>query len=376
MLVPRKFSLYSAYSFGTAEVRQRSPASEARKIEEDLETVLDTTEVVPPYDETGKRTYERACRKVGVTPAAHCLRNLEDSQALDLQYYGLGPRSVIPVAMALMVNNQITSLNLQGNSLTEKGVVYIQKMMEDNNSITDIENTSLKVLNCSWNGMEDEGAIAMGRALGHNGVLQELDISCNRVSPQGFLELIKGLARNDTLEVLKVGMNNISDAGAEMAVDLMKRMSNLNLRRLDLSDVILGSAINPRLEELKEVHPDLEFAYGYTDSYGKRKLNSYDMVQEALDIMREYCQQKNMTLVELFAKFDTDGSMSVTHEEFREGLKEAKIPVTPLHVDRLIEALDQDGDGEIDFSELVIGAEEKGGKGSAKPSKDGDGDGK
>lgn len=31
------------------------------------------------------------------------------------------------------------------------------------------------------------------------------------------------------------------------------------------------------------------------------------------------------------------------------GLQEAKIPLSPLHVDKLIESLDQDGDGEIDF---------------------------
>ena len=38
-------------------------------------------------------------------------------------------------------------------------------------------------------------------------------------------------------------------------------------------------------------------------------------------LLQEYCQQQGMTLVEMFAKFDADGSMSVTHAEFREGLK-------------------------------------------------------
>ena len=66
-----------------------------------------STEKVLPYDESGKRTYERACKKVGVTPASNCLRNLEVSQSLDLQYYGLGPKSIIPVAMALMVSPSV-----------------------------------------------------------------------------------------------------------------------------------------------------------------------------------------------------------------------------------------------------------------------------
>lgn len=462
----RKYSMYSAYSLGagTGDGWRRSPGSEARKIEDDLETVLDTNESIPPYDETGKRTYERACRKVGVTPVSNCLRNLEYSQALDLQYYGLGPRSVIPVAMALMINNQITNLNLQGNCLTAKGVVYIQKMMEDNNVIVDInlaandlrsegaecianmlkvnkkithldisangfvdcdamkltkavenhprmsvlnlshntfgdksahhfahllsenvslqelnlswnhfrgkgaqvlakglsENHGLKVLDVSWNGFEDEGALAMARALAHNGVLVELDLACNRLTPQGFLDLVKALGKNDTLQVLKVGKNNISDAGAEMAVDMMKKMSSLNLQLLDLSDVILANTIGLRLEELAAVHPELQVRHGYTDSYGKRKLKAYDMVDEALEIIQHYCQQHNLSLVDLFAKFDADGSMSVTHDEFRQGLREAKIPLSSLHVDKLIDQLDQDGDGEIDFGELVIGAEVSG----------------
>ena len=50
--------------------------------------------------------------------------------------------------------------------------------------------------------------------------------------------------------------------------------------------MILSNAINPRLEELKTVHPELQITYGYTDSYGKRKLRSYDMVTEAIEIMQ------------------------------------------------------------------------------------------
>ncbi|XP_076441392.1 uncharacterized protein LOC143280576 [Babylonia areolata] len=473
----RAFSFYSAYSFGSKTNTDKQgpvpgPPAVSKKVEDDLETVLDVSEKLMPYDESGKRTYERACKKVGVTPASNCLRNLEMSANLDLQYYGLGPKAIIPVAMALMINNSVTQLNLEGNGLGAEGISYIQKMMEDNNCILDInvagnqllsrgadciasmltknktithlnlsdngfvdadatclakaienhprlsalnishnnfgdqsahsfshmmaengclqevdlswnhfrgrgaqmlgkglaENISVKVLNLSWNGVEDEGAMALGKSLTQNGVLQELDISCNRVSPQGFLDLLKALGRNDTLETLRIGKNNISDAGAEMAVDLLKKMHHVNLKLLDLSDVILSNAINPRIEEMQTVHPDLKIVYGYTDSYGKRKLRSYDMVSEAIEIMQTYCQMQGITLVEMFARFDADGSMSVTHAEFREGLKDAKIPLSPLHIDKLIESLDQDGDGEIDFSELVIGTEEKI-SGSAKSSK-------
>ena len=45
------------------------------------------------------------------------------------------------------------------------------------------------------------------------------------------------------------------------------------------------------------------------------------MVEEALGAMKKYCDEMNMKLVDLFARFDDDGSMSVTHEEFKEGLR-------------------------------------------------------
>ena len=61
--------------------------------------------------------------------------------------------------------------------------------------------------------------------------------------------------------------------------------------------------------------------YGYVDSYGKRSFKKYDVVGEALGAMNAYCNKHNINIVELFSRFDADGSMSVTHEEFELGLR-------------------------------------------------------
>jgi Ca2+-binding EF-hand superfamily protein len=50
--------------------------------------------------------------------------------------------------------------------------------------------------------------------------------------------------------------------------------------------------------------------------------------------------------------------MSVSYDEFKQGLKKAKIPISLAQMDALIKYLDKDQDGEIDFSELVIGQNE------------------
>jgi hypothetical protein len=41
--------------------------------------------------------------------------------------------------------------------------------------------------------------------------------------------------------------------------------------------------------------------------------------------------------------------MSVSYDEFKEGLKQSGIPISPAQIDALIAYLDRDGDGEIDF---------------------------
>ena len=38
-------------------------------------------------------------------------------------------------------------------------------------------------------------------------------------------------------------------------------------------------------------------------------------------MMKTYCDEHCINIVELFSRFDADGSMSVTHEEFKLGLK-------------------------------------------------------
>ena len=54
---------------------------------------------------------------------------------------------------------------------------------------------------------------------------------------------------------------------------------------------------------------------------GKRKLKSYDVVDEALTFFKQYMAENNIDLVTFFQDMDEDGSMAVSYDEFREGLK-------------------------------------------------------
>ncbi|VDI06891.1 Hypothetical predicted protein, partial [Mytilus galloprovincialis] len=404
-----------------------SDSDEKKPIEDDQETLLDLSVKYPDYDNTGSKTYEKACRKFDVVPSSKITRKMDSDKdtTLDLKHYGLDSKGTMAVAMAMVDisennlksfgaksigmmlhdNKFLRELNIGGNGFTDLDAPFLTKKIEEhmalhylnlshnlfgdlsgnsfehmiaeNASLEELdlswnqfriigakkianglkENDHLKIVNASWNGYDDDGAAAFGDVLANNKYLIELDISCCRIGPEGFGKVMKGLKSNDALEVLKIGKNNIPDSAVETAVDLLLTLdpSTFKLECLDLSDVMLTGKSQERLAELKEPFPELDIIHGYTDSYGKRRMVGFgDMGQEALLCLKEYLEECNMTVTELFSRFDEDGSNSVDYDEFRQGIRDEGIPLSSEQVDHLIKYIDIDGDGDIDFSELVL----------------------
>ncbi|KAI0209554.1 hypothetical protein LSAT2_005806 [Lamellibrachia satsuma] len=245
-------------------------------------------------------------------------------------------------------NAVLQELDLSWNQIRARGAVEVANGLE--------ENVGMKVLNLAWNGFGETGAVAIASAL-EECSLTALDLSCNRINSPGFLKICQAVEGNEDLRLLKLGQNPITEEAAMAALEVFKNTSELSLETLDLSENLYGRRFEEKLAELHEVYPEFTCRHGYTDSYGKRRLKRYNVVEDAMDAMRQYCLEHNINIVELFSRFDADGSMSVTHDEFKLGLKEAKMPLTDFQIEELIKALDQDGDGEIDFSEMVLGAE-------------------
>ena len=65
-------------------------------------------------------------------------------------------------------------------------------------------NSSLLVLNLSWNGLHSVGCNALAKALGKNTTLTELDVASNRIDDDVLQKLVAGLNNNSTLTTLKV----------------------------------------------------------------------------------------------------------------------------------------------------------------------------
>ena len=67
----------------------------------------------------------------------------------------------------------------------------------------------------------------------------------------------------------------------------------------------------------------------------------------------EYIELKGLRVVDLFRQLDKDNSKKVSRAEFMVGAKKAGIPVTRRQLQKLVNILDVDGDGNIDYSEMV-----------------------
>ena len=115
------------------------------------------------------------------------------------------------------------------------------------------DNNKLLKVNLSWNGFENEGAEALGKAMAHNLMLQELHIKCNRIGPPGFAKLCGSLKDNNTLKKLyvmlnqliikaktklmslQIGKNHINEEAIEAVMKLFTSLPQLTLELLDIS---------------------------------------------------------------------------------------------------------------------------------------------
>lgn len=270
-------------------------------------------------------------------------------------------------------DNLMTKLNLSHNKFAEKSGVAIGKWIAENGNLLDLnlgwnhirksaalavakgiwDNNKLVTINLAWNGFGNDGANAIGRALAHNVMLEELDIRSNRIDAQGFLNLCGCFKENTTLKKLFVGRNIINNESLEMVLTMLKSINPLSLELIDISEVSLKPSIEDHIAEVTAVHSDFKCLYGFLN-FGEKKVHIPS--EDALSVIQVFCNKNNITLIDLFSKLDKDGSMSLTYDEFKEGLKENGIEISTEKTEALISFLDRDGDGEIDFRELLSGS--------------------
>ena len=85
------------------------------------------------------------------------------------------------------------------------------------------------------------------------------------------------------------------------------------------------------------------------------------VADDVVDILRSWMADNKMNVKTLFGRFDTNNDNMIDSGELRDGLLSLNLAdLPPSQVERLVEAIDEDGDSFIDLNELqtIIGGED------------------
>ncbi|XP_064623623.1 leucine-rich repeat-containing protein 74A-like [Lineus longissimus] len=252
---------------------------------------------------------------------------------------------------AIAENDTLEELDLSWNHFRLKGARALA------NGI--MENVSIKKLDLSWNGFSNDGCRFLSKVLSENRVLKELDLSSNRITLEGVKHLCRGLLKNETLVKLKLSKNTIGTAGATKLLETIKAHPTSQLEALEMMDTYVDQTVETLISQVGKLKPKFHVKHGammrFLDPYMKIVRPRDAWMGDPLTLLLRYMAERNMRLADLFSQFDTDDSWTLTTAEFKKGVKQAHIPLSALQVEQLVNRLDKNRDGEIDFKEMLTG---------------------
>lgn len=267
---------------------------------------------------------------------ADIISNTIKIEYLDLSHNNFGEESGRLLGPAIAENASIKDLNLSWNTIRRKGALAIAKGLG--------ANSTLKKFDISWNGFSQEGAKAFLKTLKENETLEDLDLSNNRIATEGVVFIAKGLMTNQSLIIIRLGMNPFESAGCFSIIKALQKNPTSKLEIIDFSGIIVDKYFREEFKNFKTTFPKIEVKTGCDGIKLKPKITIHPIVK-----LRNYIEKHHLKLIDFFSKFDKDGSMSVTRQEFQDGVKEIGINLTEDELDKLMNDLDSDGDGEINY---------------------------
>ncbi|XP_075050731.1 leucine-rich repeat-containing protein 74A [Mixophyes fleayi] len=291
----------------------------------------------------------------------HCIK---------LAHNGFNDKSAKYFAEALSTNFRVMELDLSHNEFSEKGGEYLGQMLAANEGLQRLKvswnhirmtgaialsaglrvNGMLKVLDLSYNGFGNEGALALGEALKANSSLLHLDISCNRISNEGVRLLCKGLESNDTLRVLKLSRNPLTVEGAITLLSSVTRRSESRMEELDISNVLVNQQFLSLLEAASTSRPTLHVLYAGKQGFITKKRA---VRPDPMRVIQDFLDERKLRMLDFFKNMDKDGSMSVSVSDFLRYLTVAGVTLDAVQMDSLLQRLDKDQSGTIDYRNLV-----------------------
>lgn len=263
---------------------------------------------------------------------------------LNLSYNKLGELSGQYFGSALSYNNGLIELNLSWNNIRRKGAEAINQSLRYNDV--------LEKLDLSWNGFDDYGTGELTDSFKRNNSLIELNLRNNRLTDIGIMNIAQGLDGNSALEVLDLSHNS-GWGGCEGVKCILEciRKKRSALSQLKIRDIHINKSCEELITECLKQNSELEIEFGCKkkDSFLTKKSEV-----NPVDLLKVYLQEHKTHSSDLFKQLDINGQFrdSLTREEFVEGMQRLKV-MKDQYLEKLVELLDSDGDGEIDYSEFV-----------------------
>ncbi|XP_045679407.1 leucine-rich repeat-containing protein 74A [Phyllostomus hastatus] len=235
------------------EAEPPPPVDKEKPAQESSETDLEIEDAERLFTTGQRELYTEACKLVGVVPVSYFLRNMEEA-FLNLSHHGLGPNGTKAIAIALVSNTTVISLELEDNCIMEEGVLSLVEMLQENYYLQELNisnndlgfegariisrflqrnSSSLLNLQLSGNGFRDESAELLCTALSANYRIREIDLSHNQFSDKGGEFLGQMLALNVGLVTLDLSWNHFCSRAAVALCSGLR--SNVTLKTLDLS---------------------------------------------------------------------------------------------------------------------------------------------
>ncbi|OAF71977.1 hypothetical protein A3Q56_00233 [Intoshia linei] len=301
---------------------------------------------------------------------------------LNLSYNFLEDKGGVYILEMLKENGFITTLNLSYNSLSTEFAIYFVRLIDNNISLRELDlsglsenvsiidlnlswnsirkcgavnisnslkkNNWLKILNLSFNGFGLEGSLALSQMFKVNNSLEELYISNNRINEVGATLLAKGLLENSNLKIFDISYNPIQNMGACAIVKALDQSTVSKLNLLDFTNIHVDEPFNVHLNSIM-LKKNFKCLYGFRKLTGRKEFTIHPMIK-----LSRFIERKNLRIVDVFRSMDKDNSNSITHDEFKDGLLEAGVKLSSEEIQILIDDIDKDGDGEINYSDASL----------------------
>uniref|UniRef100_A0A8D1Z2L2 Leucine rich repeat containing 74A n=1 Tax=Sus scrofa TaxID=9823 RepID=A0A8D1Z2L2_PIG len=285
--------------------------------QESSETDLEIEDTEKLFTTGQKELYLEACRLVGVVPVSYFIRNMEEPY-VNLNHHGLGPHGTKAIAIALVSNTTVLTLELADNCIMEEGILSLVEMLQENYYLQEMNisnnnlglegarilseflqnnTSSLFSLRLSGNNFKEESAELFCQALSVNYRIRTLDLSHNQLSDKAGEYLGQMLALNSGLQSLDLSWNHFCTHGAVALCNGLR--VNVALKKLDLSMNSFGNEGASALGEVLRLNSSLAYldvSCNDISNEGITKLSKGLEVNESLKVL------KNVLVSEQFVK--------------------------------------------------------------------------